>query len=54
MNYNQASMPAPVVEAVFHVEPHPDPVIQGFIELVGKLRAEIARLKEELHGADTR
>jgi hypothetical protein len=57
---NQTNAPMPTVEAEFHVEPHPDPVIQGFIELVsavrrenGKLRAEIQKLKEELYGADT-
>jgi hypothetical protein len=51
---NEATSPAPTVEAEFHVEPHPDPVIQGFIVLVQALRAEIARLKKELHGPDTR
>jgi hypothetical protein len=51
---NEIASPAPLVEAEFHVEPHPDPVIQGFIALVTALRAEIARLKEELSGAETR
>ena len=58
---SHTTAPMPTVEAEFHVEPHPDPVIQGFIELVealrrhnAALRAENQKLKEELHGADTR
>ncbi len=53
--------PAATAALEFHVEPHPDPVIQGFIEVCealrrenAKLRAENQKLKEELHGADTR
>ena len=53
--------PAAMAALEFHVEPHPDPVIQGFIEVcdalrreIAKLRAENQKLKEELHGTDTR
>lgn len=47
---NEAHAPSPAVEATFHVEPHPDPVVRGFIELVAELRAEIAQLKKEPNG----
>jgi len=58
---SHTNAPMPTVEAEFHVEPHPDPIIQGFIEVVeahrrenARLRAENQKLKEELYGADTR
>ena len=51
---NQADVPPPWVEAEFHTEPHPDPTVRALIEEVERLRQENQRLKEELHGADTR
>ena len=46
--------PAPTVEAEFHVEPHPDPLVQSLITEIERLRAQVERLKEELSGAETR
>lgn len=48
---NDVASPLPTVEATFHVEPHPDPVVQALIEEVEHLRKA---LKEALDGADTR
>ncbi len=35
---NQAAAPSPTVEAKFHVEPHPDPVVRALIAEVERLR----------------
>ena len=51
---NGITAPSPTVEATFHVERHPDPIVQALIDQVLELRKENERLKEELHGADTR
>lgn len=51
---NEATVPAPVVEATFHVEPHPDPVVRALIAEVERLRDENKKLKEALYGADSR
>lgn len=51
---NEAAAPAPNVEAEFHVEPHPDPVVRALILEVERLRKENANLKEALYGPDTR
>jgi len=48
-HHNQASVPAPVVAAVFHVEPHPDPMARLFIAEIERLRAEIEHLKAQLY-----
>ena len=47
--------PGPTVQAEFHVERHPDPIVQSFIELTLQLRKEndalktqVARLKLEI------
>lgn len=45
---SQPTAPAPTVLLEFHVEPHPDPVVQALIEEVTKLRAEKAALEERL------
>lgn len=47
--YNQASVPAPVVAAVFHVEPHPDPLTRLFIAEIERLREENESLKAQLY-----
>lgn len=47
---NQAIAPGPTVEATFHVERHPDPVVQALIDEVLKLRKENDALKEKLNG----
>ena len=51
---NEATAPSPTVEAVFHVEPHPDPVVRALIAEVERLRDENRKLKEALYGPDTR
>lgn len=51
---NEATAPTPTVEAVFHVEPHPDPVVRALIAEVERLREENRKLKEALYGPDTR
>jgi hypothetical protein len=43
--------PAPKVEAVFHVEPHPDPLAQLLIAEIERLRAENERLMAQLYEA---
>lgn len=48
-HYNQASVPAPVVAAVFHVEPHPDPLAQKLIAEIERLRLENESLKAQLY-----
>lgn len=45
---NEATVPSPTVEAVFHVEPHPDPVVRALIAEVEALRARKAELEAEL------
>lgn len=42
---NQAAAPSPTVEATFHVEPHPDPIVQALINELLKLRKENDGLK---------
>ena len=42
---NEAAAPAPTVQAEFHVERHPDPIVQSFIELTLQLRKENEELK---------
>ena len=37
---NQATSPMPTVQAEFHVERHPDPIVQALIDLVLELRKE--------------
>lgn len=44
---NISIAPAPTVEATFHVEPHPDPVVRALIAEVERLRAEAAYLRSE-------
>jgi hypothetical protein len=51
---NLVPAPAPTIEAEFHAEPHPDPVIRALIAEVEKLRLENADLKEQLHGPHSR
>jgi hypothetical protein len=51
---NEAYSPMPRAEAEFHVEPHPDPIVQALVLEIERLRADIVRLKEELQGAETR
>ncbi len=51
---NDITQTAPTVQAEFHVEPHPDPIVQALIEQVLALRKENERLKEALYGPDTR
>ncbi len=46
--------PAPTVQAEFHVEPHPDPIVRELISEVERLRQENADLKEQLHGSQSR
>jgi hypothetical protein len=46
---NEATSPSPTVEAVFHVEPHPDPVVRALIEEIERLRAENETLKAQLY-----
>lgn len=45
---HEVRIPAPVLQAEFHVEPHPDPVVRALIAEVERLRAELAsyRMKE--------
>lgn len=45
---NEASPPAPVVKAEFHVEPHPDPVVRALILEVERLREENSLLRAQL------
>jgi hypothetical protein len=40
--------PAPTVKAEFHVERHPDPIVQSFIELTLQLRKENDALKSQV------
>ncbi len=40
--------PTPKVELEFHVEPHPDPVVQALIEKVERLQAENRELRAKL------
>lgn len=44
---NEATAPQPTVEAEFHVEPHPDPVVRMLIAELERLRAECAYLRTE-------
>lgn len=47
---SQATAPQPTVQAEFHVEPHPDPVVRALIaevELLRKENAEVAWLRAE-------
>ena len=46
---SEAPAPAPKVEAVFHVEPHPDPLTRLFIAEIERLREENERLKAQLY-----
>lgn len=41
--------PAPTVQAEFHVERHPDPIVQALIDEVLKLRKENDGLKSQLN-----
>jgi len=41
--------PTPIVEAEFHVEPHPDPLVRALIAQIEELRLEVEHLKEELY-----
>jgi hypothetical protein len=43
------TVPMPKVEATFHVEPHSNPIVQAFIDLVSELRKENEQLKEQLY-----
>ena len=49
MNDDIITQTAPTVEATFHVERHPDPIVQSLIDLVLSLRKENEQLKEELY-----
>jgi hypothetical protein len=40
--------PTPKVEIEFHVEPHPDPVVQALIEKVERLLAENREMRAKL------
>jgi hypothetical protein len=40
--------PTPQVEIEFHVEPHPDPVVQSLIEKVERLLAENREMRAKL------
>lgn len=40
--------PGPTVQAEFHVERHPDPIVQSFIELTLQLRKENEELRAKL------
>jgi hypothetical protein len=40
--------PGPTVKAEFHVERHPDPIVQALIDEVIKLRKENDRLCEQI------
>lgn len=46
---NQAAAPSPTVEAKFHVEPHPDPVVRALIVEVERLREENRSLQAQLN-----
>jgi hypothetical protein len=41
---NNAAAPSPTVEATFHVEPHPDPIVQALINELLKSRKEVEEL----------
>ena len=45
---NEASAPLPTVQAEFHVERHPDPIVQSFIDLTLQLRKENDELKAKV------
>lgn len=47
-NTISTTAPAPTVEAKFHVERHPDPIVQSFIELTLRLRKENDELKAQI------
>ncbi len=40
--------PTPTVQIEFHVEPHPDPVVQSLIEKVERLQAENREMRAKL------
>ena len=40
--------PGPTLTAEFHVERHPDPIVQSFIELTLQLRKENEELRAKL------
>lgn len=44
---NEAQAPSPTVEAKFHVEPHPDPVVRALIAEVERLRSELNQEREK-------
>jgi hypothetical protein len=51
---NEAIAPVPTVEAVFHVEPHPDPVVRALIAEIERLRQENEKLKMALYGREVK
>lgn len=48
---NNIVPPMPTVKAEFHVERHPDPIVQAFIDLTLQLRKENDELKTRLNAA---
>jgi hypothetical protein len=45
---NDPTLPPPHVEAVFAVEPHPDPVVRALVSEVEQLRRDNALLRLQL------
>jgi hypothetical protein len=51
---SDATSPLPTARLEYTTEPHPDPTIQAFIELVEQLRRENQELKDKLNGTHPR